>query len=441
MAESPILLMTVDAADLPGAAPDAELLAALAAGGWGRIVLLPPAEVDPAALVWPAGLRGRVAVRPLPGPDDAFNPDRCFAHFDGVLAGLLADGAAAATMVADYSAGTRVMGAALVLAATRHEIGTLRYVVGARRHPGERSADGGGPVHDSAAAAVTARRRTDAAWRLMAQGSFAAVPAVLDQGPQPPDDPQGWQQGARALAAFYGAWDRLDFASAAGRLAEARSAAVPPAHADLAVGPEVAEWIAALAAVDDAAEDRLRTEDRAAFATHLGRLIAELIANGRRRVAQGQFEDAAIRVYRCTELLGQCHLFRHGYDSEAMNPDEPLLATFLAHLSKRGDDRDIDTYIPKGASTPRVMLGREKVARFLMRLDDPAGRALFAFGNDPAVKARNRSLLTHGFRTIGPRQAEPLLAQFMALERMLGTLFGAEATRWLDRCGRVPGAK
>ncbi|MEC9346276.1 MAG: TIGR02710 family CRISPR-associated CARF protein [Pseudomonadota bacterium] len=406
----------------------------MAEGGWDTIVLLPSQEtVGTAARLRDEGVEGLIVVNPLPDKGDEYDPDRCFVHFDQVLADLLHQGRHPRDITADITRGTKAMSAALALAATRHEVPTLRYVTGDQRDVRHMVVPGTEAIHDGTTLQLSVRRRLDAARRLMQHGGFAGVETLLDgDDGAMPADLAAWVQAARALAECYSAWDRLDFDAAAG-LAEIAAAMTPPPGWDaLAVDAAAVAWLRDIASVDAGCEAGMRADDRPAFAAHLGRLCAEIIANGRRRVIQQQFEDAAIRAYRCTELIGQARLFTLGHDSERMSVENPVIAKFVKE--KRKDS----ALKPNRDGT--YPFGREWVARVLRRLGDPLGDALFDFGKEDAVKARNLSLLIHGFRATGPKDSAILVDQFSRLEGFLRQAFGEDAGRWLDLAARVPPA-
>ncbi len=73
-----------------------------------------------------------IDVAPLPVEGQENDLVACCAHYEGVLGRLCEAGYAAEEMVADFTLGTKVMCAALVLAAVRGGVGWLRCVVGER---------------------------------------------------------------------------------------------------------------------------------------------------------------------------------------------------------------------------------------------------------------------------------------------------------------------
>lgn len=103
-----------------------------------------------------------------------------------------------------------------------------------------------------------------------------------------------------------------DYTAAAGALDNlpARDSLPPDGQAFFPC-EEVQSWLSLLA-------EGARREDKKAMVARCQRLIADLLGNARRSLAQGQYEDCLIRAYRILELLGQSRLFDQGYDSESM---------------------------------------------------------------------------------------------------------------------------
>src|SRR5207248_2982365 len=71
-----------------------------------------------------------IEIRPLPNVGDEDDPDACFAHFNVILEEVRAGGVPADDIIVDFTRGTKVMSAALVLAAVRQEVPRLRYISG-----------------------------------------------------------------------------------------------------------------------------------------------------------------------------------------------------------------------------------------------------------------------------------------------------------------------
>jgi CRISPR-associated protein (Cas_Cas02710) len=294
------LLLTVgtgDAANLE-ASLFVPLMQSIATGEWTRIVLLPSQVTG--AIAERLGQRlqaATITVAPLPKRDTESDLDACFDHFDRIIETLLTEGFDPTELVADFTRGTKVMGAALVLAAVRHGVPILRYVGGAQRDQRGVVVAGTERISETRTARATARRRIDLARGLVDHAAFGAALTLLPD----PDNTLaaiGWDAGERdalralrPLVAWLAAWDRLDYAGAA---------AVIPPQVDALPAAWRRNWpptvVTRLVA-------RLSTWPRS------NRLIAvDLLANAERRVAQGQYEDALVRVYNVVERIARARL-------------------------------------------------------------------------------------------------------------------------------------
>lgn len=130
-----VLLLTVGTGDLerPLETLVNPLIRSMRRGTFERIVLLPSWLTAGVA----DRLRGAlgdlaIEVAPLPARGQENDLVACCAYYEDVFGRLCKAGYAPQDMVADFTRGTKVMGAALVLAAVRRGVGVLRYVAGER---------------------------------------------------------------------------------------------------------------------------------------------------------------------------------------------------------------------------------------------------------------------------------------------------------------------
>jgi hypothetical protein len=223
---------------------------------------------------------------------------------------------------------------------------------------------------------VTARERLRQAGLLLNTLQFMAAGSLVEGLERPEAEWLRW------LAAFWGAWDRFDYAEADRLRAEMPGGAAPGGLAGWVPTERQREFVGQMAAGVEG--------DFAARAEALRRRAADLIENGRRRIRLGQLEDASLRAYRALEMFGQIRLFLAGYDSAGVAVGDEAFKAFLQE---------------KGIPAPRVNrrgeyeVSRELVARFLKYREDELGKKLCNpkehFGYDP--KFRNLSNLIHGF--------------------------------------------
>jgi CRISPR-associated protein (TIGR02710 family) len=119
--------------------------------------------------------------------------------------------------------------------------------------------------------------------------------------------------------------------------------------------------------------------------------VLDLLANAKRRKAEGRFDDAVARLYRAIEAIAQLTLKdRHGIDSTESVPvlraPEPLRAIWALR-----------------AHEGVITLGLQDAYALLAALNDPVGATFQTAGlsgtKSPLV-ARNRSILAHGFERV-----------------------------------------
>jgi CRISPR-associated protein (TIGR02710 family) len=369
-------------------------------GDWSRVVLLPSQFTHEMALQLQEELRETpIELRPLPRAGAEDDADACFAHFDAVLGGLRAEGYPAASILVDFTRGTKAMSAALVLAAVRHALPRLRYICGGRRDERGMVVAGTEVVGEFRTAQVSGRRRLDEAEAFFRRGNYAAVRELLPAPGSPlagvwPSDLLARAAFLRALAEFYAAWDRFDYAAAAGVVVPD----APPEWAALSPAPEVRRWLADLAQPEPS--------DNAGRAEYRRRLAADLLANGERRIRDQQYEEALLRSYRVLEILGEARLFARNIDPVALQ------------------------------------LNRHRVLEELGRRRDPLAASLKAQAHAGAVKAadRHESILTHGYGPVAGGDPAPLRALYQALESLLTRDGGEAAVRRLALARSMPAA-
>jgi hypothetical protein len=165
-------------------------------------------------------------------------------------------------------------------------------------------------------------------------------------------------------------------------------------------------------------------ESPADKAAPLRRLVADLLANGERRIRHHQYEDALLRAYRVLELVGQMRLFAHGLDSAALDPQHEAVRRLQDRLAKSKS-----TPLARSRDGKTLLASREQVARLLMELNDPLGKRLLDLGQKGGIKPRdrNQSVLVHGFRAVGPADDAPLRDMYSDLETLLVEDAGPEA--------------
>ncbi len=427
MAESDrgkVLMLTVGTGDLMR--PEESLLTPLKKsmkqGRWERIVLLPSQITKSSADVLRETLAGMpIDIKPLPRAKQEDDADKCYFHFDAVIGGLRAEGFGVNQIVADFTRGTKAMSAALVLAAVRHDLPRIRYITGKRDQRGMVEA-GSEVVSEFETRLSTGGKLADLALNFFRRGNFSGVLDVLPDPRNPliapfyPEEILDLSAGVRGMAAFYAAWDRLDY-SGASRI---ELPADKPRGEWAAYFPtrDMRSWVGSLQAP--------LPKNFAQKAGRLRKLAADLLANGERRIRDLQFEDAVLRAFRVVELVGQIRCLDHGYDTEHLNPDDPAVRSVPA--GSHGADRSFAGRGPKEERFPR-----RKAAELLKVLKDPMASKLIRHAESGVLSAedRNLSILIHGFEPNRFLTKGSLRDHFKKLETLLLEDGGHEASSWI----------
>ncbi len=382
-------------------------------GTWRRVVLLPSQSTQQNADVLKEEIQDvPLEVRPLPEQGNEDDADACFAHFDKVITEVRAAGVSEDKILIDFTRGTKAMSAALVLAAVRHNLPRLRYIVSSNQRderglvvPGEELVS---EIHTTT---MLVRKRLDDALRLFQHGDFAATLLILPDPENPfsqawPKEIIGFVRQIRPLAEYYGAWDRLDYQTA-NRVQLPEAPSLPSEWMRFIPTKMMREWVRKLAhPLPDANQTK---------AKHLRRLLCELLANGERRIRDRQYEDAVLRAYRVLELIGQARLFEYNLDSGSLPPEHDAVKMLQQELIKKkrkpiniGEDGNYQA-------------GREAVARLLRILGDPFGDRLLAMENEAILKpkTRNLSILVHGFQALSMQDDGDIRDLYKRLENLI----------------------
>ena len=378
-------------------------------GNWTRVALFPSQDTKRHA----RELTRRYAERamqfkiyPLPEAGMEDNADACFAFFNKKLRGILKDVDSTNVMV-DFTRGTKAMSAALVLAAAAHDVPRFRYISGDRGGSGGTVTPGTENVGNFDTHALSERKQLENFCLMLRHGRYAAA---LDLLPKPGLPMQGNDTlvALRPLADFCSAWDRLDYQRAAAVLRELpRERAFPQELRGFLPDAEVKGWVRRLAQPPDRGEYRR-------FAAWLRHVSCDVLANGQRRLRNGELEDALIRAYRVLEMLGQIRLFDKKLDSSALpesGPDIQRFQDFLREVNERP--------LAKARKHGCLEAGREKAALLLKWLRDPLGEKLIEAARLFSLGARrNQSILNHEFDAQAP-DSDSLRQIYEELEKLM----------------------
>lgn len=298
-----------------------------------------------------------------------------------------------ARVYVDITGGTKVMSAALALAAVEY-CNDFTYIGGDARDPDTgRVLDGNEEVIESANPWNTyAMRDLERANRLLREGQADTASAVLNEAAQRCDASRKRRLNAfAALTEALGRSDRFEFGKAYNILKDRRN--------DLELSLEYETFLKLIGlcghweSVRDEVNEDKKTPGRAT--------LLELFANADRRAGQGRYDDAVGRLYRAVELRAQ-QLVKQAFGAEL---GQVSLDAFPS--AKRDAVREAFGE-PDGDGCYELALRRLFQA---LEFSDDAEVRQQAAGYDALAKHlrnRNSSLLAHGVRPVAKGSYEAL---------------------------------
>jgi CRISPR-associated protein (TIGR02710 family) len=304
-----------------------------------------------------------------------------------------------ATIIANYTGGTKTMTAGLALAAVDDARTEISLVTGTRTNR-ERVEGGTEYAQPVAVWDVRARRRLDEVGRALQRYDYPSAAAELEEMRRLPISPslRGMVQAARDVCGGLDAWDRFQH--------ERARRALQPYRGRLQ-GPD---WRPVWAMIDDLC----RAEPADAYL-----VVRDLVLNAERRVAQGRYDDAVARVYRSLEMIAQLRLRReYGIDTSDVDLGKVPQGA-RSRLERQVSEED-----------SRVKASLRDAWELLTELGDGTLGEWFGQNRNRLLnflKLRNGSILAHGLTPIGRDEYE------------------AEGFHGIDLCrdalGRLPAGK
>lgn len=224
-------------------------------------------------------------------------------------------------------------------------------------------------------------------------------------------------QGLGKAAAALGSWDRFEHLAdpkVAERLAEAVED-VRQAADELGLR-KVVDWSARVAELAKTLRELPRPKGDPVPSPAA---IGDLVANARRRIRSGRYDDAAARLYRALEGVGQHLLAQRGVRTGAVRwSDLPPDAVDGFRTGRRNPDATLPDKI---GLTEAFGLARALGCDGAEAFFDEGG---FVFRNE--IEIRNQSILAHGLTPVGKEAAEKFAER---LEKRLKGL-GIRASAW-----------
>jgi CRISPR-associated protein (TIGR02710 family) len=315
--------------------------------------------------------------------------------------------------VVDLTGGTKCMSAALALTASRWRC-VFSYVGG-----NERTKEGVGTVISGKEQVLPSHNPWDALgfqaveeFRSLFDGqAFAAAAALADRTMRKVGEHSRKREfnALKLLGEAYDAWDRFDQKSALSKLKELAKyendlcAVFGQVKAD-----ELRKWT----------RMNLDCLQRLVDASAPGMLhVADLLANARRRNAEGRLDDAVARLYRAVESLAQVALAeRHMIENTKQIPLDRVPEPLRGQWSARSKEGSVFAGL-QDAYDLLYALGDEVATRF---------RKLQLNDRQSPLTARNQSILAHGFE----RVSDTVFEQLWNVSLQLAQIQEAELTQF-----------
>lgn len=308
-------------------------------------------------------------------------------------------------VVVDFTGGTKVMSAALALAARRWKC-TFSYVGGE-----ERSKSGLGVVvsgrerhfHQLNPWDALGYQAVEDAVSVFNHGGYAAAAALLELAVKMADKPDVKRELSTlaAVTKAYAAWDRFDHKEAKqefnNALKHRNDLNVIFPHDAAALVMRLERHCSRVSKLEASAEPKREW-------------VEDLYDNACRRAAESRWDDAVARLYRAFEAMAQVRL-REKYKI----PDTKgvPLESLPEPLREEWDPR---------ARDGKLQLGLQDAYALLKALGDDLGTRFSGLGLDHPEKsplaARNQSVLAHGFRPVGKAAYNQLEQKFVELASM-----------------------
>jgi len=337
---------------------------------------------------------------------EARNPeslDSCYEAAVRALGLLEERGACMSRAVVDFTSGTKAMSAGAALAAVRYQCGRVSYVGGCRRDSNGRVMRGTECVRTETACLVA----RDLAVRDLVEAfnsrQFDACRAIIERLRARMSEELLREVNLLAVAVgFYDAWEKFDHEKAAKLCADLKGFD-RAWNVDTAQNRDIVSRIAK-------AREKARNEERdpgrrlVRLCTSCGpAILADLLANARRRGEEHRWDDAVARLYRLVELAAQVVLAKkYGIATSDVSRDFLARKGLLSKYEVRGEGR--------------VRLGQKQAYGLLADLGEEIGRAYQSESRlQEHLPARNDSILAHGLDPVGSGVYESLFADARSL--------------------------
>lgn len=293
--------------------------------------------------------------------------------------------------VLDFTAGTKAMSAAAVLAAVRFDCRQLSYVGGIDRDQGGRVISGSEFVVTCSANRIARDLAIKDLVEAFNKRQFNACRAIIgDLRKRMSEELLTHVKHLENAVEFYDAWDRFDH-GAASELSDKLEQFGEEWNLKAEIGNN-------LCIVCRIAKKRGKANNNAVdLLRKTGSLLmADIFANAERRAEEKRYDDAVARLYRLIELAAQVRLAEEKYGFPTSNVPRDFLR----------DKGLLEKYDQPGEKCIKV--GLVKAYELLADLGDNLGKVFFESAFQHRLNARNGSILAHGLSPIEQKDYESL---------------------------------
>lgn len=300
--------------------------------------------------------------------------------------------------VVDYTGGTKVMTAALILA-TIGEPYHFNYVGGEKRDK-----DGVGVVIDGFETmypemspwSIFAEEERRQVLTLFNSRRFSAAIRIIDLCDRPlPRQIRDYFDFVRPMAEGFLFWDQFDHRTALRRLKSGHTALTD--YLETYRDPTFVKFVEEI----DSCREHLDLLIARTDNLKIDRiLVKDLINNARRRMADRRYDDAAARLYRALELYGQIAFYETAGCPNDRVPRDVLPDTIREEFFRKyGESGEKPLKLPLTATFRYLqVVGHEAGIRFFEQLNEIKN----------IQSNRNYSILAHGIKPISEKAAESI---------------------------------
>ncbi len=354
--------------------------------------------------------------------EDFENVDSCYEASVAAFRKLFNAGVEPRRTIADFTSGTKAMSAGLVMAASFFGCETLSYVGGIKRNGAGRVITGAGQVHSGRPSIILRDLTLMNAVEAFNHCQFQACRTLimgLDQRVS-----NQLLQTAKTLstaAEFYDAWDRFDHNTAASLCSDLKEF-----DKVWSLDTKANRCFVARVAKSSEGAGQNSGGDNSVFFVELAKsagelLLADLLANARRRGDECRYDDAVARLYRAIELAAQI-VFARDYGHHTGRIPEDFLI-------ERGLESKYRSRLAEGYAR----LGLRDAYELLSDLDHELGKRLVSSNKIlNYLNSRNESILAHGLSSVGYEAYQSL---WNIAEQLCAQAVGAKSLdRELENC-------